>query len=1180
MMSLPKSKSLSIAQNNPRRSSRIANLEQKGSKGTFESKAQSRKTSKISLKEASVRVQPHSNVGISIANTNVESKVEDGKIPLDPDGYNASPPKQHPIRNSNVPQTTERNKKQKLNIPKSNDPVWKELDKELSIALPSVFKRTLFKRLTSDELISRFDKWIYNFFLDKLGVATPPSIKKPFVKKPNKALERVRTDKKRVRKALKTLSKAGLKDTPEWKRLKSDWFVLVRKHNRLRNAVNYAKNKRAAAKAEKEFRADPYGYTKNLFNPSVVAGEPAFSKEEAENYFAPLYRDTGRDHKYVPIEGMKRPELPQQLFDMTPPSVKEMHQSAKKKKNGAAAGINGIPYVIYKRCPIIMFFLHMIVMVIWKSKDIPAEWAIAYIVLIAKSLNIELPSEFRPIAVTSTGGKIFFSIIGDRLQNFLVGNCYIKIKIQKGFLADMAGCLEHNFALWEALRDATTAQRTIVTTWIDLANAYGSVRHNLIQFALDWYHVPKFFQDLIFDYYEKLCAFIVTKGWSTGSFLFDIGCFQGCVISAILFDCVFNLLLDFLEPLQKLGYAHKNTLVVTANKAYADDLNVTTTDSASNQLVLDSTCTWLDWTGTMKAKPAKCVSFAQRKFTDTGTSREGFIPIKDTIYSPYDPKLTIDGKPIRFILDSSNNDPFTSRHFKFLGRWISVDVNETQVQSFVKDEFVRCMDLIDADVVNGCMKAWMYQFGVLPRLSWPSLVHDLPLSFGKDLDAISTRHLKKWMGIHRSADIGVLYRDNEHFGLNLTLTSLHLQKMGVVKCLLLENSKDPDIKVLYHAREERKAAETGRVWSSTRATSEARSIVSHNLRFPSQTDRQGLGSGVYDHNPSRARMRKLCTIAATSVKAEQLWSHSHSLTMQALWTHWAEHTRPLDFSWNTLIHGPGKRIISFLLNATQNTLPSPHFLKVQKLQDDDKCTLCRETGFVSHILSGCKVSLYSGRYNWRHDSILYTMLPELEKYIGLQNTTKISNQVVSHIKKSFVPASKKPTADNTPKQSSRQHLLSHANDWKLLVDLHHLPITFPTEICGVTDQRPDIVIWSTNSKTVLLLELTSPCEEAMESANIRKRSRYISLSDLIKLNGWKCSIFPFEVGARGFVGRSTYFMLRKIGFSPHAASKVCKDCSLTAAFCSYSIWNHRMNKQWTNRTLFRPNDPETPSDSA
>ena len=133
---------------------------------------------------------------------------------------------------------------------------------------------------------------------------------------------------------------------------------------------------------------------------------------------------------------------------------------------------------------------------------------------------------------------------------------------------------------------------------------------------------------------------------------------------------------------------------------------------------------------------------------------------------------------------------------------------------------------------------------------------------------------------------------------------------------------------------------------------------------------------------------------------------THSLNMQSLWTHLAVHTHTLDFSWNNLIHGPWKRIISFLINATQNTLPSPHFLKVQKFQDDDNCTLCQKPGFVSHILSGYKISLYSGRYNWRHDSILYTMLPALKTPIGTQNTTKISSKIVSHIKVSFVSASK------------------------------------------------------------------------------------------------------------------------------------------------------------------------------
>ena len=90
------------------------------------------------------------------------------------------------------------------------------------------------------------------------------------------------------------------------------------------------------------------------------------------------------------------------------------------------------------------------------------------------------------------------------------------------------------------------------------ANAYGSVRHNLIQFALNWYHIPLFIQELISGYYKKLCAMVITKEWTAGFFLFDIGLFQGCLLSNILFDCVFQLLIDFIKPTKKLGYTFKS----------------------------------------------------------------------------------------------------------------------------------------------------------------------------------------------------------------------------------------------------------------------------------------------------------------------------------------------------------------------------------------------------------------------------------------------------------------------------------------------------------------------------------------------------------------------------------------------------------------------------------------------
>ena len=194
-----------------------------------------------------------------------------------------------------------------------------------------------------------------------------------------------------------------------------------------------------------------------------------------------------------------------------------------------------------------MFTLHRIIKKIWISKDIPNDWGQAFIVLLSKSDILDNPSEFRPIAITNTVGKIFFSVISDRLQRFLVMNNYIRCESQKGFLFGLPGCLEHSFTLFEALRDAKENQRQIIVAWIDLANAYGSVRHNLIQFALNWFHVPVSIQKLIFDYYNKLMAKVKTSNWSTGFFLFDIGLFQGCVLSTILFDAVFRLLLDLLN---------------------------------------------------------------------------------------------------------------------------------------------------------------------------------------------------------------------------------------------------------------------------------------------------------------------------------------------------------------------------------------------------------------------------------------------------------------------------------------------------------------------------------------------------------------------------------------------------------------------------------------------------------
>ena len=146
-------------------------------------------------------------------------------------------------------------------------------------------------------------------------------------------------------------------------------------------------------------------------------------------------------------------------------------------------------------------------------------------------------------------GKIFFSIWAARFTDYMLANGYFNRQKQKGFLRGISGCSEHASALREAMEDSRRSKRQLAMVWIDLKNAFGSVPHNLIQFALEWYHVPPVFEKIIRQYYDMLVATIEGRGWSSQTFPFELGVFQGCTISPLLFNLVFNLLLDLLTPL-------------------------------------------------------------------------------------------------------------------------------------------------------------------------------------------------------------------------------------------------------------------------------------------------------------------------------------------------------------------------------------------------------------------------------------------------------------------------------------------------------------------------------------------------------------------------------------------------------------------------------------------------------
>jgi hypothetical protein len=114
-------------------------------------------------------------------------------------------------------------------------------------------------------------------------------------------------------------------------------------------------------------------------------------------------------------------------------------------------------------------------------------------------------------------------------------------------------------------------------------------------------------------------------------------------------------------------------------------------------------------------------------------------------------------------------------------------------------------------------------------------------------------------------------------------------------------------------------------------------------------------------------------------------------------------------------------------------------------------------------------------------------------------------------------------------------ILSIAKDWQMEVDLKK-KLKFPEEIT-VSKLRPDIVLWSSASKQVVLLELTVLWEERIEESYERKLEKYKPLVDTCKERGWRSWCFPVEVGCSGFPARSLWRAFGCLGVTGQARNK-------------------------------------------
>ena len=258
-----------------------------------------------------------------------------------------------------------------------------------------------------------------------------------------------------------------------------------------------------------------------------------------------------------------------------------------------------------------------------------------------------------------------------------------------------------------------------------------------------------------------------------------------------------------------------------------------------------------------------------------------------------------------------------------------------------------------------------------------------------------------------------------------------------------------------------------------------------------------------------------------------------------------------DLSWKTLLGMPSS-LLSFCLNATYGTLPSPSNLKRWQITTESSCFLCQKiVCTTAHILGTCQIALKQQRFTYRHDTVLSVLVSTLVKFLSAYVPSPNSSSGISFVKEGQKPKNaRKPTVG----------LLHAAPKWKIFYDFQGSP-TVPSFLT-VTTLRPDIVLYSCSIKAVIIIELTCPCEENMPYWHDKKRENYHSLCTSIKANGCRfVSFFAVEVGARGYAAESLLSCLRCLGFPSKLCRSTIKNIT-TCLKCSFDIWMARNCSSW------------------
>ena len=820
---------------------------------------------------------------------------------------------------------------------------------------------------------------------------------------------------------------------------------------------------------------------------------------------------------------MQPPPPPPPDYQLTPDPIteQEVNNAVKSLPSKKSPGKDGVTYETLKvKIKKITPALTTIFNICLTHCRVPNDWKQGVISLVPKTLIPSLDiTEWRPISLLSSFYKLFMTIIQKRVMTWIVDTQRLSCR-QKGSMP-RDGLQEHVFCMKAAVSDFMHSSSKQFITFVDLADAFGSVNHDFMITAMRSAGYPDFLIDITRDIYTDSSFLVKTNGGVTRPISRHRGVIQGCPWSVICFEQTIDAWLRWVD------LNSPPTRLPAPIQGYVDDISMSAKSETELKTMAQKTELFLD-AADMRIKHRKCAILQGQ--------RSGNSWYKNSKTDQIQIRIQNENLPV---FDRESEYPY-------LGHQIRIDNKDNTPETLI-DTFKDTLQKIDRSFLPTSAKIQAINSMCISKLNFyfpNTQITEADLKVFEDEIVSYARH---WLRLNNSSTRAFFFLPRSKGGLGIISPKIAYYSKHLQFHLSVLNSDDPAVRAA--ARESLTLHMTKRKANESRdessfagyETSGSKIVKNSKVYWPRSNwvhlfemcyrediKLQTTYDDTYEyiHNvlidgtisPVHCEHPKAFYTMYKEAKLQRMEAEFRSLSSQGRICREAADDADMRLSSACLVnHKLSDDIQSFVARGRLQLLQSNSLMHVYygTSRECAQCGFYTET--LSHILNGCrKMKLM---YQKRHNRIVDMLYSKITSMTIHKDCTIIKDSII------------RPNMFD-PNAPSYQHFR-----------------------CPAT--RPDIVIINEEEKTALIIEFASPYDPFLGKCYDEKFCKYFPLTVELSELGYYSKVIVLIIGSLGLVHKKFTSGLKIIGLNNSDTKFTAKYFSTSVLIGSFKIWKNR-----------------------